>query len=108
VATCLESFTAENAQFTQTSQQLQSKVTSLGWCREYVVPAVATGVPGCVDGGAQGGGPGVVRRRALLDKVVVDKAYAPLLHLLRNAVAHGIEDAAAREQRKKAGAGAGA
>ncbi len=37
----------------------------------------------------------------MVDKVVVEKLYDPLLHLIRNAFDHGIEPAAIRQQRGK-------
>ena len=38
----------------------------------------------------------------LVDKVVAEKLYGPLLHLIRNAFDHGIESPAIRQQRGKA------
>jgi chemosensory pili system protein ChpA (sensor histidine kinase/response regulator) len=40
-----------------------------------------------------------------LDKAIIDELYNPLLHLVRNAVAHGIEDAADRRAAGKEPAG---
>lgn len=37
----------------------------------------------------------------LVDKVVAQKLYGPLLHLIRNAFDHGIESPAVRQQRRK-------
>jgi two-component system, chemotaxis family, sensor histidine kinase and response regulator PixL len=37
----------------------------------------------------------------LVDKVVAEKLYAPLLHLVRNAFAHGVESADIRQRRNK-------
>lgn len=103
VAACLESFATENTRFCQTSQHLQSKVTSLGMVPVHTLfPRLQRAFRDALrveqkeadlvfEGGA-----------ALLDKVVVDKVFAPLLHLLRNAVAHGVEDTATRRQLKKA------
>ena len=102
VAGCLESFTAENAQFTQTSQQLQSKVTSLGLVPvNTLFPRLQRAFRDALNVEQKEADLALTGGEALLDKVVVDKAYAPLLHLLRNAVAHGIEDAGAREKLKK-------
>ena len=39
-----------------------------------------------------------------LDKTIVDSLFQPMLHLVRNAVSHGIEAAAARARRRQAGA----
>ena len=41
----------------------------------------------------------------MVDKVVVEKLYDPLLHLIRNAFDHGIEPAVIRQQRGKEEAG---
>lgn len=102
VAGCLDSFTIENARFKQTSQALQSKVTNLSLIPvNNLFPRLKRAFRDALnvehkeaDFKLSGGG-------ALLDKVVVDRIYAPLLHLVRNSVAHGIEDAVAREQLQK-------
>lgn len=106
VAACLDSFAAENVQFTQTSQELQGKVTGLGLVPvKSLFPRLqrafrdALAVEGKAAELVLAGG------EVLLDKGVVDRVYVPLLHLLRNAVAHGIEDAATRELRKKSARG---
>lgn len=41
----------------------------------------------------------------LLDKVVLDQLYGPLLHIVRNAVAHGIESPKTRQERGKPSTG---
>jgi len=41
----------------------------------------------------------------LVDKVIAEKLYDPLLHLVRNAFDHGIEDPASRQQQQKAATG---
>lgn len=102
VEVCLEAFAAENAQFSQTSQQLQSKVTSLSLVPvKTLFPRLQRAFRDALtveekqaDLVLQGG-------EAMLDKVVVDKVYGPLLHLVRNAVAHGVENSKARETLKK-------
>ncbi len=102
VAACLESFSAENVQFTQTSQSLQSKVTSLSLVPvNTLFPRLQRAFRDALNVEAKEADLSLVGGEALLDKVVVDKVYAPLLHLLRNAVAHGIEDAVARDKAKK-------
>ncbi len=40
-----------------------------------------------------------------LDKSIIDQLYAPMLHLVRNAVAHGIEDGADRSRNGKEASG---
>ena len=42
---------------------------------------------------------------AKLDKLILDQLYTPLLHVVRNAVSHGIEDRAKREASGKPAAG---
>ena len=41
----------------------------------------------------------------LVDKVIAEKLYDPLLHLVRNAFDHGIEDPVSRQQQQKAATG---
>ncbi|NJK28536.1 MAG: hypothetical protein HC925_08945 [Coleofasciculaceae cyanobacterium SM2_3_26] len=43
--------------------------------------------------------------KVLVDKAIAQKLYDPLLHLVRNAVAHGIEDSDVRQMRGKPAAG---
>ena len=47
----------------------------------------------------------VVGGEVALDKTIVDGLYGPLLHLVRNAVSHGIEDAGHRHSSGKEAAG---
>ncbi|HEX5218925.1 MAG TPA: response regulator [Verrucomicrobiae bacterium] len=102
VASCLDSFAAENAHFTHTSQELQSKVTSLGLVPiKTLFPRLQRAFRDALDVEKKEAELVLTGGEATLDKVVVDKVYAPLLHLLRNAVAHGIENAATRQKRKK-------
>jgi chemosensory pili system protein ChpA (sensor histidine kinase/response regulator) len=102
VASCLDSFAAENAHFTHTSQELQSKVTSLGLVPvKTLFPRLQRAFRDALDVEKKDAELVLSGGEATLDKVVVDKVYAPLLHLLRNAVSHGIEDAATRSKRKK-------
>jgi chemosensory pili system protein ChpA (sensor histidine kinase/response regulator) len=102
MSVCLESFSVENTRFRETSRSLQENVTSLSLLPvSTLFPRLQRAFRDAVqvehkeaelelEGGA-----------ALLDKVVIDKIFSPLMHLLRNAVAHGIEDSATREQLKK-------
>lgn len=102
VATCLDSFAAENVRFTQTSQSLQSKVTNLSLVPVHTLfPRLQRAFRDALDVEHKDADLKLSGGEALLDKVVVDKIYAPLLHLLRNAVAHGIEDAVSREKLSK-------
>lgn len=106
VAGCLDSFTAENVRFTQTSQSLQSKVTNLSLVPvNTLFPRLKRAFRDALNVEHKEADLKLSGGEALLDKVVVDKIYAPLLHLLRNAVAHGIEDAVTRENRKKSARG---
>ncbi|MBE9065810.1 response regulator [Leptolyngbya cf. ectocarpi LEGE 11479] len=43
--------------------------------------------------------------KILIDKSIAEKLYDPLLHLIRNSVAHGIETSDIRQQRNKLGFG---
>ena len=102
VSVCLDSFAAENVQFTQTSQELQSKVTSLSLVpASTLFPRLQRAFRDALSVEGKDADLGLAGGEALLDKVVVDKVYAPLLHLLRNAVAHGIENSETREKLKK-------
>jgi len=99
---CLDSFGVENTRFRETSRHLQESVTSLSLLPvSTLFPRLQRAFRDAVqvehkeaDLDFEGGS-------ALLDKVVIDKIFAPLMHLLRNAVAHGIEDAITRETLKK-------
>ncbi len=102
VAACVESFAAENAQFAQTSQELQRRVTGLSLVPvKSLFPRLQRAFRDALTVEQKEAELVLSGGEALLDKVVVDKVYGPLLHLVRNAVAHGIEDPAARTQAKK-------
>jgi len=102
VASCLDSFAADNVRFTQSSQSLQSKVTNLSLVPvSTLFPRLQRAFRDALHVEHKEADLKLLGGEALLDKVLVDKIYAPLLHLLRNAVAHGIEDAVARENLKK-------
>lgn len=102
VSGCLDAFTADNVRFTQTSQALQSKVTNLSLVPVHTLfPRLKRAFRDALNVEHKDADLKLSGGEALLDKVVVDKIYAPLMHLLRNAVAHGIEDAVTREQFKK-------
>lgn len=102
VTGCLDSFTIENARFKQTSQALQSKVTSLSLIPvNNLFPRLKRAFRDALNVEHKEADFKLSGGEALLDKVVVDRIYAPLLHLVRNSVAHGIEDAVAREKLKK-------
>lgn len=47
----------------------------------------------------------IIGSEVLVDKVIADKLYDPLLHLVRNAFDHGIESLEARASQNKAAAG---
>jgi len=102
VAVCLDSFAAENVHFAHTSQELQSKVTSLSLVPvNTLFPRLQRSFRDALNVEHKEADLVLVGGEAMLDKVVVDKVYAPLLHLLRNAVSHGIEDVATRSRLKK-------
>lgn len=97
IAQRLGSFSEEAFQFTRLTEELQSEVTQarmvpLDQVGQRLERAVrdATGVSGkrvnyVIEGG-----------ETRLDKLVLDHVFNSLLHLVRNAVAHGIEGAADR------------
>lgn len=99
---CLESFSVENTRFRETSRSLQEKVTSLSLLPvSTLFPRLQRAFRDAAQVEHKEADLELEGGSALLDKVVIDKIFAPLMHLLRNAVAHGIEDAATREQLKK-------
>lgn len=99
---CLESFSVENTRFRETSRSLQEKVTSLSLLPvSTLFPRLQRAFRDAVQVEHKEADLELEGGSALLDKVVIDKIFAPLMHLLRNAVAHGIEDTVTREQLKK-------
>ena len=96
----------ETAQLSQTTSSLRHGITrlrsiALDTVFQRLVRAVrdaARQEGKLVDLQLQGGG-------AELDKALVARLHAPLLHLVRNAVSHGIEPPAARQTRGKPATG---
>lgn len=106
VASCLDSFSADSVRFTQSSQSLQNKVTNLSLVPvNTLFPRLQRAFRDALNVEHKDADLALHGGEALLDKVLVDKIYAPLLHLLRNAVAHGVEDAVTREKLKKSARG---
>ena len=102
VASCLDSISGENVRFRQTSQSLQNKVTNLSLVPvNTLFPRLQRAFRDALDVEHKEADLVLQGGESLLDKVLIDKIYAPLLHLLRNAVSHGIEDAVSREKLKK-------
>ena len=103
---CLDLFGVENARFRETSLHLQDTVTSLSLLPvSTLFPRLQRAFRDAVQVEHKEADLELEGGAALLDKVVIDKIFTPLMHLLRNAVAHGIEDAATREQLKKSARG---
>ena len=99
---CLDSFSVENTRFRETSRHLQDTVTSLSLLPvSTLFPRLERAFRDAVQVEGKEAGLELEGGSALLDKVVIDRVFAPLMHLLRNAVAHGIEDPATRERLKK-------
>jgi chemosensory pili system protein ChpA (sensor histidine kinase/response regulator) len=99
---CLDSFSIENTRFRETSRHLQDSVTSLSLLPvSTLFPRLQRAFRDAVQVEHKEADLELEGGAALLDKVVIDKIFAPLMHLLRNAVAHGIEETALREQLKK-------
>jgi chemosensory pili system protein ChpA (sensor histidine kinase/response regulator) len=106
VSACLESFGAENARFRETSRHLQDNVTSLSLVPvSTLFPRLQRAFRDAVQVEAKEAELTLEGGSAALDKVVIDKIFAPLMHLLRNAVGHGIEAPAVREALKKPACG---
>ena len=99
---CLESFSVENTRFRETSRHLQDSVTSLSLLPvSTLFPRLERAFRDAVQVEGKEAALELEGGSALLDKVVIDRIFAPLMHLLRNAVAHGIEDPVARGLLKK-------
>ncbi|GIW45462.1 MAG: hypothetical protein KatS3mg077_2744 [Candidatus Binatia bacterium] len=102
----IESFGDESRQFNKITSALQRQITRLRMIpldsvfRRLVRPVrnAARQAGKIVDLVLEGGD-------VQLDKGIVEALYAPLLHLVRNAVSHGIELPAERQARGKATAG---
>jgi chemotaxis protein histidine kinase CheA len=98
IRSTVETLGTDDVRFTQTSRLLQQEITGLGMVPFSVLyPRLqrafrdaAHSVAKKADLLFEGGG-------VQVDKVLTERIYAPLLHLLRNAVAHGVEDAETRE-----------
>jgi chemosensory pili system protein ChpA (sensor histidine kinase/response regulator) len=102
VSACLESFAAENARFRETSRHLQDNVTGLSLLPvSTLFPRLQRAFRDAVQVEQKEADLTLEGGAASLDKVVIDKIFTPLMHLLRNAVAHGIEPPAVRESLKK-------
>ncbi len=106
IARHLGSFSEEAFQFTRLTQELQDEVTQARmvplaqvWRRlERTVRNAAETEGKAIDYRAEGGD-------TRLDKLVLDHVFNSLLHLVRNAVAHGIESAEIRAAAGKPTAG---
>lgn len=102
----IESFGDESRQFNKITSALQRQITRLRMIpletvfRRLVRPirTAARQAGKIVDLVLEGG-------EVQLDKAIVEALYAPLLHLVRNAISHGIELPADRQSRGKATAG---
>lgn len=102
----IESFGDESRQFNKITSALQRQITRLRMVpldtvfRRLVRPVrtAARQSGKIVDLVVEGGD-------VQLDKAIVEALYAPLLHLVRNAVSHGIELPEVRQARGKATAG---
>lgn len=102
----IESFSDDSRQFSKVTSSLQRQITRLRMVpldtvfRRLARPvrAAARQAEKIVDLVLEGGD-------VQLDKAIVEALYPPLLHLVRNAVSHGIESPAERQARGKATAG---
>lgn len=106
VTGCLDSFEVDNQQFKHASQLLQINLSNLSLVPvRTLFPRLRRAFRDALNVECKEADLVLQGGEARLDKVVVDKIYAPLLHLLRNSVAHGIEDTAGREQNRKSARG---
>ncbi len=98
----IASFNDETDRFSKTASRLQETITAvrmspldalfrrLGRVAQEAADKEEKVIEWVTDGGA-----------TKLDRVVIDQIFQPLLHLVRNAVSHGIESAALRASRGK-------
>lgn len=106
LGTLIDSFSDDSRQFSKITSSLQRQITRLRMVpldsvfRRLARPVrtAARQAGKIVDLVLEGGD-------VQLDKAIVEALHAPLLHLVRNAVSHGIEPPAERQARGKATAG---
>jgi chemosensory pili system protein ChpA (sensor histidine kinase/response regulator) len=102
----IASFNDETDRFSKTASRLQETITAvrmspldalfrrLGRVAQEVADKEGKTIAWETEGGA-----------TKLDRVVIDQIFQPLLHLVRNAVSHGIESAELRNSREKSANG---
>lgn len=98
----VETFSTDDVRFTQTSRLLQQEITGLGMIPfSSLYPRLQRAFRDACQSVGRTADITFEGADVQVDKVLSDRMHAPLLHLLRNAVAHGIEDSATREARGK-------
>lgn len=98
----LDSFKVDNVNFAQTSRKLQESVVKLTMIpMDSVFPRLERAFRDACRAENKDVRLELLGGGTQLDKTIVDRIHAPLLHLLRNAVSHGIEPAEKRAQLKK-------
>lgn len=102
VTESLERLAAEHETVAATSRALQGRVAGLSLVpvRE-LFPRLERAFRDALSVSGKQAGLEFAGGEGLLDKAVVDRVYGPLLHLVRNAVAHGVETAERRRELKK-------
>jgi len=103
VTASLEQLAAEHETVAATSRALQGRVAGLTLVpvRE-LFPRLERAFRDALSVSGKSAALEFTGGEGLLDKAVVDRVYGPLLHLVRNAVAHGVETAPRRRELGKA------
>jgi chemosensory pili system protein ChpA (sensor histidine kinase/response regulator) len=98
----LNAMEADAGQFKQTSRQVQNAVTNLSLVAfQELGPRLQRVFRDALAGQPKEARLEFIGAETLLDKGLVERVYPALLHLIRNAVAHGIEPGATRSARGK-------
>ncbi len=100
------SFSEESGQFNKTTTELQNEVTRVRMVPlTFLFRRLQRAVRDAAHREQKQVEFSVSGSETQLDKVIVDQIYPPLLHLVRNAVSHGLEAPPARHEAKKTPAG---
>lgn len=100
------SFSEESGQFNKTTTELQNEVTRVRMVPlTFLFRRLQRAVRDAAHREQKQVEFAVSGSETQLDKVIVDQIYPPLLHLVRNAVSHGLETSEARQKTSKASTG---
>ncbi len=100
------SFSEESGQFNKTTTELQNEVTRVRMVPlTFLFRRLQRAVRDAAHREQKQVEFAVSGSETQLDKVIVDQIYPPLLHLVRNAVSHGLETSEARQKHGKPSSG---